>query len=381
MRILYDGNYDKHIRRIVMSHHKYTKKRKKGEHLGYRERDKLEMLIREDERKPKSKRRSQRQLAWLLKCSPATISRELKRGRIGPLYGKELKQYYSYSADVAQDHYEMQSTAKGKHLKIRKDHAFAKYISEQILVQKQSPDAIIMRLRREGNPFQTDICTRTLYSYLSMGIIPGVALSDLPYAGLQPKRAYKRVRRALKGDGKSVEDRPTQANTREEEGHWEMDCIVSGKGKQQGKTCLLVMTERKTREVIIRKLWTHTGQSVLAALNSIERSLGIKAFKERFKTITTDNGHEFLDWRAMETSCISGKKRTVQYYCHPYSSWERGSVENSNRLIRRFIPKGTDLSKVSSKFIRWIQEWINDLPRRILNGMSARIASGRPEAA
>jgi len=362
-----------------MSEFKYTKKRKKGEHLGYRERDKLEMLIREDESKPKRKRRSQRQLAWLLKCSPATISRELKRGRVGPLYGKELEQYYSYSADVAQDHYEMQSTAKGKNLKIHKDHAFARHVSEQILVQKQSPDAIIMRLRREGNPFQTDVCTRTLYNYLYMGIIPGVALSDLPYAGLQTKGPYKRIRRALKGDGKSVEDRPSQANLREEGGHWEMDCIVSGKRK--GKACLLVMTERKTREVIIRKLRTHTGQSVLSALNSIERSLGTNTFKERFKTITTDNGHEFLGWRAIETSCISGKKRTEQYFCHPYSSWERGSVENSNRLIRRFIPKGTDLSKVTSKTIRWIQEWMNDLPRRILNGMSAKIASGRPEAA
>lgn len=364
-----------------MSQYKYTKKRKKGEHLGYRERDKLEMLIREDERKPLSKRRSQRQLAWLLRCSPATISRELRRGRVGPLYGKELEQYYSYSADVAQNHYEMQSTAKGKNLKIHKDHSFATYVSEQILVHKQSPDAIIMRLRREGSPFRTDICTRTLYSYLSMGIIPGVALSDLPYAGKRPKRAYKRIRRALKGDGKSVDDRPRQANTREEGGHWEMDCIVSGRDKRQGVACLLVMTERKTREVIIKKLRTHTGQSVLSALNSMERSLGTKAFKERFKTITTDNGHEFLNWRAIETSCISGKKRTEQYYCHPYSSWERGSVENSNRLIRRFIPKGTDLSKVSSRTIRWIQEWMNDLPRRILNGMSAKIASGRPEAA
>lgn len=364
-----------------MSHNYYTKKRKKGGHLGYRERDKLEMLIREDERKPKNKRRSQRQLAWMLKCSPATISRELRRGRVGPLYGKELEQYYSYSADVAQDDYETQATAKGKNLKIQKDHAFAAYVSEQILNQKQSPDAIIMRLRLEGNPFQTDICTRTLYNYLYMDIIPGVTICNLPYAGRKPKRSYHRIRRALKGDGKGIEERPEQADSRKEEGHWEMDCIVSGKGRRRGRACLLVMTERKTRQVIIRKLQTHTGQSVLAALNKIERKVGSAEFLERFKTITTDNGHEFLDWHAIETSCITGYKRTEQYFCHPYSSWERGSVENSNRLIRRFIAKGADLNKVSLKQIRWIEEWINDLPRRILNGLNAKNASGRPEAA
>ena len=113
----------------------------------------------------------------------------------------------------------------------------------------------------------------------------------------------------------------------------------------------------------------------------MERKSGAKAFRKRFKSITMDNGSEFSNWRSLERSCLTGQKRTSTYYCHPYSAWERGTVEHVIGLIRRFIPKGTDISKLSSADIQRIEDWLNDLPRRILNGKSAKIASGRPEAA
>jgi len=367
------------IRRIIMSHYQYTKKRRKNEHLRYTDRQKLEIIVRMNETSPKYRRKSLRQIARILDISPATISREMKRGRVGPLYGKDLKQYHSYSAEVAQADYDYQATGKGRKLKIGKDHAFAQHVSDQILIHKQSPDAIIMRLRRDGNPFQTDICSRTLYNYIPLGIIPGVEQRDLLRGGRPPKREYLRLRHAHKGDGKGIEERPEAANTREEKGHWEMDCIQSGKGK--GGACLLTLVERKDREVVIIKLRSETNEAVVTALDRLERKMGAKAFRERFKSITTDNGGEFLNWRRIEASCLTGKARTRQYFCHPYSAWERGSVENVNGLIRRFVPKGTDISKVSKKRIQEIEDWINHLPRRILKGKSAKIASGRPEAA
>jgi len=158
-----------------------------------------------------------------------------------------------------------------------------------------------------------------------------------------------------------------------------MDCMLSGKGK--GRSCLLVLSERKHREVIIRKLRSAKAESVVKALDHLERKLGAKDFRERFKSITMDNGPEFSDWRSLEQSCVTGKKRTSAYYCHPYSVWERGTVEQSIGLIRRFIPKGSDIGKLSVTDIQGIEYWLNDLPRRILNGESAKIASGRPEAA
>lgn len=362
-----------------MSQYQYSKKRQKGEHLTYIDRQKLEMLIREDEARPKYKRRSLREMAWLLQTSPATLSRELRRGRVGPLYGKELQQYYSYSADVAQADYDYKASAKGRELKLGKDFAFAQYVSQQILTHRQSPDAIIMRLRRDGNPFQTDICTRSLYTYIAIGAIPGVELCDLPRGGRAPKRRYRPLRRSYHNDGKGIEERPEAADRREEAGHWEMDCIVSGKGKDRG--ALLVLVERKHRTVIIRKLRNQTIQAVVSVLDQLERKMGSRAFRKTFKSITTDNGSEFLDWRSVETSCLTGKRRTMHYFCHPYSSWERGSVEQVNGLIRRFIPKGADISKLTHKKVQWVEGWLNDLPRRILDGNSAKTASARAEAA
>lgn len=362
-----------------MSHYKYTKKRQKGEHLTYIDRQKLELLVRKNETASACKRMGIRRMAWLLQSSPATISRELKRGRVGPLYGKELAQYHSYSADVAQKDYDQKGTAKGRNIKLGMDYSFADYVSEQILIHQQSPDAIIMRLENEGNPFATVVSTRTLYNYIEHGYIPGVERCHLPRGGRRTKRRYRPVRRAFKGDGKGIEERPHAANTRQEAGHWEMDCMLSGKGA--GRSCLLVLSERKHREVIIKKLRSPRAESVVKTLDRLERKLGAKSFRERFKTITMDNGPEFSDWRSLERSCVAQRIRTSTYYCHPYSAWERGSVEQVIGLIRRFVPKGSDIDKLTSKDIHGIQHWLNDLPRRILKGKSAKNASGRPEAA
>ena len=84
-----------------------------------------------------------------------------------------------------------------------------------------------------------------------------------------------------------------------------------------------------------------------------------------------------MDYEALETSCLSKSKgkRTVIFYAHPYSSWERGSNENVNGIIRRFIPKGSNMSHYSKKDISEIEDWINAYPRRIIGGLSASMAA------
>lgn len=84
-----------------------------------------------------------------------------------------------------------------------------------------------------------------------------------------------------------------------------------------------------------------------------------------FKTITVDNGTEFSDCKGMEKSIYSGN-RTQVYYCHPYSSWERGSNERLNREIRRLIPKGSNIAHYTPKEIQRVQDWVNSYPREIL---------------
>ncbi len=95
-------------------------------------------------------------------------------------------------------------------------------------------------------------------------------------------------------------------------------------------------------------------------------------FPRVFKTITVDNGSEFLNSAELESSARRpGTRRTKIYYDHPFSAWERGSNENANKLIRWFIPKGTDISNLKQKDIRRIENWMNNYPRKIHGYSSA----------
>lgn len=117
-----------------------------------------------------------------------------------------------------------------------------------------------------------------------------------------------------------------------------MDTVVSGRG---GKGVLLVFTERMTREEEIYKINSKSMHDVTNCINQIEQAIGLKKFRRRYKTITCDNGVEFLDADGIVSSVHEDAKRTELYYCHPYRSCERGSNENANKLIRRWIPKGS----------------------------------------
>ncbi|NBI17533.1 IS30 family transposase, partial [Neglectibacter sp. 59] len=118
--------------------------------------------------------------------------------------------------------------------------------------------------------------------------------------------------------------------------------------KKSSKKTLLVLTERKSRLPIMELMPDRTADSVVAALDRIERRFGSRLFRLIFRTITVDNGGEFADVERLERSALTMGKRTKVYYCHPYSSYERGSNENENKMIRRHFPKGTDFGKVTA---------------------------------
>ena len=147
-----------------------------------------------------------------------------------------------------------------------------------------------------------------------------------------------------------------------------MDTVVGARGVS--KKSLLVLTERKTRKEIIFLLKEHTAAAVVKALDRLERKTGA-AFRKIFKTITVDNGSEFADWQGLERSKRNKKNRTKVYYCHPYSSWERGSNENQNKLVRRHIPKGVNFDDKTQDDIDSIAEWINNYPRRLFEYQTA----------
>ena len=112
------------------------------------------------------------------------------------------------------------------------------------------------------------------------------------------------------------------------------------------------------------KIPSKHSKNVAKGLDILEKKYG-KEFKKKFKTITFDNGGEFRDYKALEKSYDGRRKeaRVQVYYAHPYRSGERGSNENANRLIRRFIPKGTIITDISDEFIKEVENWINNLLR------------------
>ena len=340
-----------------MGHLHFSKETHKNKHLTYRERLRIEVMLKE--------KKSTIEISKAIGCSQRTIQRERRRGQVQFL-NTHLEQYHLYDADYAQNDYIKKHECKGSSLKIGNDHKLCAFIEEQIKA-KVSPDVIASYIRKEPSKNRITLCTKTIYNYLNKNIFLEVSYRDLIYGRYNKKQKASVNRPSYKNlKGRSIEERDEEVNERKELGHWEMDLILGRKGAS--KAVLLTMTERKSRREIIRKLPDKSQASVIEALDVMERKMGRKEFQKVFKSITVDNGTEFLNSSEMERSCLSIKKaRTIVYYAHPYSAYERGSNENLNRMIRRFIPKGSDIAAYSKKEIQRIENWLNNYPRKILN--------------
>lgn len=293
----------------------------------------------------------------------STIYRELKRG----MYMHRLTNWTEvprYSADIAEAKYQENLRNKGADLKIGRDHKLAEYIEHRIADDKYSPAAVIGEIRTQGLHFNTTICVNTVYSYISKGVFFRITNRDLHVKGAK-KRKYHKVKvnkMAAKGD--SIERRPGEVDSRQTFGHWEMDTVLSARPCTKA---LLVLTERKTRMEIIRLIDDKSTDSVVSAMDAIEIEMGASIFR----TITCDNGREFRDAQGIERSVTGNGKRVKVFYAHPYSAYERGSNENANKLIRRFLPKGTNFENLTEYEVAQIEKWINSYPRKILGFRSA----------
>jgi len=332
---------------------------KKYTHLSEKDRYKIEVLL--------ESKKTAAEIAVLLGRNPSTIYRELKRGTIERLKnnGSRVDRVKTYRANVAQLDWIRRCKNRERSLKIGKDRRLEEYIRTKITQNRFSPDAVIGEIKAKGLKFQGMICTKTLYNYIDAGIFSGISHKDLWEKSKQKKRLYKTVVRVTTKNrrARSIEDRPKEVNERLEYGNWEGDTVKSCKGSKAG---LLTLTERKTRQEVIIKVDQATHEAVQDAFDRLERKLGGQ-FKIKFKSITFDNGSEFLNWQSLEASVLkAGERRTTIYFAHSYSSWERGTNENHNRMIRRFVPKGYDIGGFSDQEIKAVEDWMNNYPRRIL---------------
>lgn len=314
------------------------------------------------------------EIAGKLRVHVSTVYRELKRGAYERLNGDTWEMTTAYSPDIAEERYQANLREKGPDLKIGNDHELATYIEETIIANDCSPAAVLGYAQMEGKVFKTSVSVATVYSYIKKGVFLRLTQVDLPRRG-KHKASYKRVETkepARAPAGESIERRPVEVDNREIFGHWEMDTVYSG--ANTSTKALLVLTERKTRREIIVLIPNRKAETVVKAIDALERKLGAPIFRKVFRSITVDNGSEFSAAEELERSAINKTiPRTKIYFCHPYSSWERGSNENQNIMIRRKHPKGTDFAKVSKAEIAATEQWINNYPRKILGYMSSEI--------
>ncbi len=289
----------------------------------------------------------QNEIAKIIGCTPACICYEIKRGAY--LHkNSDLTESVCYSADISWKKREYNKTSHGVDVKLTWE--MAEYYADAINNKKYSVRVAVGRAKMENKP---TVSYTTLYRYIKENYIPNLQMKF-------PKRKQKYRQVAKRATvGVSIEKRPKHINNRQEFGHFEMDSVI---GKKEGVgESIIVLTERKTRYEMIVKVKAKTSAETIKALSALRSEYG-----DIFKTITVDNGTEFSDYQGI-------KKNTGEvYYCHPYSSYERGSNENCNRIIRRYIPKGTSMKSYTNENIRKIQDTINNMPRQILGYKTAR---------
>ncbi len=347
-----------------MSTDRQGRKKKGTKNLTYTKRLLLEDLLKTD--MPK------RKIAEKLGVCPATVYAEIKRGEyyhktcvtVNYFGDKTYRYEKRYSAEKAEELYRLNLTTHGASLKIGKDFDFINYVEKRVLEDKISPCAVLGEIKKD-NLFNTNISKTTLYRYIEKGVFLNLQMKHLPM--YKQKKVYRKTVAKRPPKGTSIEERPKEISQRNTFGHWEMDCVI---GKRYTKDTLLVFTERLTRYVIVLKMPNHKALTVVNYVDLIEERYG-KLFPTLFKSITVDNGVEFSNYEGLERS-KDGKQRTKVYYCHPYTSCERGSNERMNRDIRRQLPKGTDFRQYTDEQIQWVEDWVNAYPREMFGFATAK---------
>ncbi|COH43808.1 IS1239 transposase [Streptococcus pneumoniae] len=235
-----------------------------------------------------------------------------------------------------------------------KKSSLTKELKEKILHyhnQKFSPEMMVIA---KG----VNVGISTIYYWIHRGKL-GLSKQDLLYPR-KGKALKKQASTNFKPAGQSIEQRPEAINLRLENGHYEIDTVLLTRAKNY---CLLVLTDRllvltnrKSRHQIIRLIPNKSAEVVNQALKLILK-------QHKILSITADNGTEFN-----RLSNVFSEEHI--YYAHPYASWERGTNENHNRLIRRWLPKGT--KKMTPKEVAFIEKWINNYPKKCLDYKSPR---------
>ena len=314
---------------------------KKYSRLSLEERIKIQTLLEEN--------KSKSYIAKKLKRARSTITREISNWCILPVDRYKASLSHWCSNDMNKSKHKTNKIDANKRLKM--------YIYRGLL-SKLSPDIIAGRIKLDyPNDESMRISHEAIYQYIYTHPQGKMNLKLIAllhrHKSRRRKRSYLTNKRGYIKDSISIEQRPPIVNTRANIGDFEGDLII-GKGQQ---SAIGTLVDRKTRFVYIVKMKNRKSKTVVNAF--------IKALntwpKKYASTMTYDNGKEMA-----EHKLFTKKTGMKVYFAHPYSSWERGTNENTNGMIRRIFPKGTDFNEISEYELLKVQDWLNNRPRKIL---------------
>jgi len=308
--------------------------KKSYEHLGKEERDQLAVL--------QGRGLPLREIGVRLGRSASTLSRELARNR--PRRGG-----HAYLPHWAQERAEARHREGHKRMRL-KSHVL-RYEVEQHMQLGWTPE-LIAGTFRVFRPELPRISTEAIYQWIYAAAPHLIGCLPRSHKQRYPKPRGRKIRKSKILHRVSILERSALASTRREPGHWESDLIVG-----RGRTALQNNVERTSRSVRLRHVPNKTAASCRRALQSVLERLP----SHMRRSITYDNGSENA-----EHSILNEAIQTRSYFCEPYHSWEKGSVENRNGLVRRFFPKRSDFDTIQPHVLQQAEDWINNRPMKCL---------------
>jgi IS30 family transposase len=314
---------------------------KKYQHFTIEEREKIQELLWQKE--------SIRAIAEILGRNPSSVSREIRRHL--PKINRQ------YTPRVAHEQALKSRRSRGRAERLKNDIVRG-YVIEH-LKQHWSPEQIAGRMKQDINE---TVSHETIYQYIyaqihrnGYGYLKPGSVDLRIYLRWKRKRRQKKglrkSQRVLKPEGISIDLRPKIVEARKRLGDWEGDTVES----KDHKPGINTLVDRKSGYVFITKLRAKTGEATVQAVASRMTELP----KQLRKTLTLDNGPENRDWQSMQAAT-----ELDIYFAHPYHSWERGTNENTNGLIREYFPKKTDFDMVTNEEITQVENDLNSRPRK-----------------
>lgn len=291
------------------------------------------------------------EIGELLERNKGTISREISRNSVG----RGKKRHY-VGCDADELSIQRRQEAKKGHKRKIENRVLMSYIKKK-LAMEWSPEQISGRLRKDHpGDLSRQISHVSIYGWLrSDKDSGGEYFKHLRQSNGRRRKKYGSTQQTFAVEGKtSIEERPKIVDKRSRPGDWEGDLV-------QGKNCksyLVTLVERSSGYLLFQRVSTKQSHIVRRAIIN-----QLSAIPKRLrKTLTFDNGTEFSDFKQIESSLGMST-----YFAHPYASWERGTNENTNGLIRQYLPKGMDLRRKTTKELTEINQRLNNRPRKRLN--------------